>query len=754
MSSSSFHNNILWASTGGGWRAMFADVGYVNVMAQAGLFPNTTNTTEEDSFSVLKSVSTVSGGSWFSTQLFFSREFYQRTALAATPDDIYDFVLQWMKSYDGISSDIDDDTRASCNFDSLYSSDDEKNERITTLRDICYVLVKYNYDWALFVQSMLAAAADDYGTADFVNIVASSNNIIAPLQKTDLLIQAALAPNSRIRRPSQNDDTAVYLGQQTNGDNNDPDKLWTVALSAAWIVDTEKQSAEFVYGIDHDNQHNSSSLPQTFTAPTPKQFSWGTWEAFHLFQQSTSDGTFTTTSPGTTLIDNTNTNIRTATAATYYGTLRTPFGSNETTTVLQVAAISSAAGATGSPLAAISFAQMLSIGQSAIQSRVVDTVWRVLAGLAAGLGVAVLLGVVGSYLTHRYFPWCYRPCRQHDGTDDIGGDAIADVDVDADADVDGDGDGDGDVDKNSNSENDDSVEDIGTNDATNNDDDHGNRTANETQTQHDDTPPPYCCQYRCCKCCQCRRPARNWGIICGTTWGILAALLTGLFYGLGSIIVPNTYNSVVESTYQNATFDNFAVCSQWPNLPCDERDAYMMDGWFVDNPALSINLGHVQTQNKVALNETIKVLLTNCNEVWDTEYNRAQYLAYFSTYFNQGVAPGEFVWGPGWFVPMRSPQVFSKYLDADGLDALLEPIEGSNMTTAVLRGMTTVDNPAYHVVAGQRVELFLMNLNANITTFVIGRSLIAEFTKPLAEMTRHIAANEELVRRVREFVSN
>lgn len=28
---------LLWASTGGGWRAMFADMGYANVFQQAGL---------------------------------------------------------------------------------------------------------------------------------------------------------------------------------------------------------------------------------------------------------------------------------------------------------------------------------------------------------------------------------------------------------------------------------------------------------------------------------------------------------------------------------------------------------------------------------------------------------------------------------------------------------------------------------------------------------------------------------------------
>lgn len=31
------NNVLLWSSTGGGWRAMFADIGYANVFQQAGI---------------------------------------------------------------------------------------------------------------------------------------------------------------------------------------------------------------------------------------------------------------------------------------------------------------------------------------------------------------------------------------------------------------------------------------------------------------------------------------------------------------------------------------------------------------------------------------------------------------------------------------------------------------------------------------------------------------------------------------------
>ena len=32
---------LLWSSTGGGWRAMFADIGYANIFRQAGLMDET-----------------------------------------------------------------------------------------------------------------------------------------------------------------------------------------------------------------------------------------------------------------------------------------------------------------------------------------------------------------------------------------------------------------------------------------------------------------------------------------------------------------------------------------------------------------------------------------------------------------------------------------------------------------------------------------------------------------------------------------
>ena len=250
-------------------------------------------------------------------------------------------------------------------------------------------------------------------------------------------------------------------------------------------------------------------------------------------------------------------------------------------------------------------------------------------------------------------------------------------------------------------------------------------------------------------CFRAPETAYKAGIISCAIFGLLIGFITGFVYGIGSILIPTIYDAGVQGVYKNSSFDNFAVCSQWPNS-CGELDAFMIDGWFIDNPALVINVGNQQQKQEDATNP-IKVILTNTNDKWNATFNYVQILQYYNTYFNEGVDPGSFLWAPTYYAPYRSPQIFEEYLDERGLDALLDPLTGTNMTTALLTG-TTVENKAFAISAGQPVEILLLNVNANITTFVIGRQAIVDFTQPLANMTRNIAANQELVQRVRDFV--
>merc|ERR1712113_1149121 len=156
--------------------------------------------------------------------------------------------------------------------------------------------------------------------------------------------------------------------------------------------------------------------------------------------------------------------------------------------------------------------------------------------------------------------------------------------------------------------------------------------------------------------------------------------------GAGSILISYAYDESVNRVYENPDFDSFAVCSQWP-FPCDEQDSMIIDGWLVDNPALVINVGHHQQKYGLSnSNTTLKVILTNTNKQWNDEagWVHAQIMQYFSTPLNKDVEPGGFVWGPGFYTAYRSPQIFQEYLDTEGIDALVEPIANSNLTTARL----------------------------------------------------------------------
>ena len=88
-------SELIWAENGGGFRAMVANMGYANVFAKAGLITETS--------SMFKSVSTNSASTWFISQFFYSNKYFQRT-LAPDPQDLYDFVLEWMESFKSLNS--------------------------------------------------------------------------------------------------------------------------------------------------------------------------------------------------------------------------------------------------------------------------------------------------------------------------------------------------------------------------------------------------------------------------------------------------------------------------------------------------------------------------------------------------------------------------------------------------------------------------------------------------------------------------
>ena len=139
---SSTISTLRWASTGGGWRSQFACVGFANLFS-----------TQLDIMSKFSAISTTSGASWFSTQLFYSQQFYDRVINAKDSQALYDFVVQWMDAYGQMLTDVIEMSTSStvapieevCNttgLGDLVGTDDE------VLYDVCRTLVYFDGDWA------------------------------------------------------------------------------------------------------------------------------------------------------------------------------------------------------------------------------------------------------------------------------------------------------------------------------------------------------------------------------------------------------------------------------------------------------------------------------------------------------------------------------------------------------------------------------------------------------------------------------
>lgn len=224
-------------------------------------------------------------------------------------------------------------------------------------------------------------------------------------------------------------------------------------------------------------------------------------------------------------------------------------------------------------------------------------------------------------------------------------------------------------------------------------------------------------------------------------------------------LLNNVLGSIVDDDlYGNSAFENMAVDTQWPSQ-CTAADGRLADGGFTDGLSLALNVGQYQTVDQGDLTQTLKLIVTDCNNVADDSNN---FLSYFATTFNAGVAPGDFLWSSSMsnglleidqMTPVRSPQIFQDSLDAAGLDALTERIAGTNLTAAIVNA-TTLDNPAFGIVAGQSAQILFLRINSAIPTAVIGTQLTQQYTEPLADLAAEIAGSQELVSLVESFLSS
>ena len=202
---------------------------------------------------------------------------------------------------------------------------------------------------------------------------------------------------------------------------------------------------------------------------------------------------------------------------------------------------------------------------------------------------------------------------------------------------------------------------------------------------------------------------------------------------------------------------NTATCSVWedPNpedLPAAKDTSYWFsDGGYTDGPGAAFALARNQKEH--GTDGEVKLIISN-NNYYSNNMNNV--LGYFSTSWNEGVAPGDFIWAPGVGSgpennPWQSNQIFNEYLDEESLKALLQPIAGTNLTSATVSA-TTVDNDVYGMVAGQKVSILVLNINSNIPTVLLTAPMINAYTPGLVSMVEGIAGSQAFEDVISSFV--
>jgi hypothetical protein len=245
----------------------------------------------------------------------------------------------------------------------------------------------------------------------------------------------------------------------------------------------------------------------------------------------------------------------------------------------------------------------------------------------------------------------------------------------------------------------------------------------------------------------------------GTVPSVLAqtlSIMQAKLQGSNSVVnfaVDEIVDRIGQELYSNPLFQNLAVCSAWPNT-CTESDGRLLDGSYSDGPSVAMNIGRYQSSDNRSKFNTIKMIVADHKT---TEENNVHLLSYFSTTFNKGVNPGDFIWlpsttsDPAQNTPVQSPQIFQEYIDESTFESSFHPINGINVTYAILNA-TTIDNPAFGVVSGQPVELLVLHTNSDIPTALLGADLTTAYIEPLATMAESIASSMELVHVIKSFV--
>jgi len=316
---------------------MFADVGFANALNRAGV--SFDNTNADADVPTITGFSSTSGGSWFSTQFFYSLDFYEQT-LVEDPDDLHAFVMLWMDSYLNLTETIVQNNSSVCslggpNDSRIFDNDDDKDGAPFPGEAMqwCILIRYYKGDWAAFMADMFLEASKAYETSNETVAFPLRNAGVeerhAALQQTDMIVQSSLSPMSRVSIGGSL--RHVYLG-----DNNEEGEYFSTVLPTAYTVSSVTNSAEFHIGnwtfdelvtyVDVDGDHDVFSIEE--------------YEGYNLYKgQDTSSGN---TNPGRTLFTSDVPSAKGAPQSS--GSFGIPFSSSSVPPKTgQIASISSAA---------------------------------------------------------------------------------------------------------------------------------------------------------------------------------------------------------------------------------------------------------------------------------------------------------------------------------------------------------------------------------------------------------------------------
>ena len=148
---------LFFCTMGGGFRVLPFLMGYVNAMAQVGLFNETS--------SRFTTMASSSSGAWFTSQFMFSEVFYNSTVLS-TPDELKLFMEMWLDGYASLTNPI---------ADLMERGDDSLVKSILELHGVSFNLI---------VENVLDSASRMYGDPGFKDRLANSENASYQLRNT------------------------------------------------------------------------------------------------------------------------------------------------------------------------------------------------------------------------------------------------------------------------------------------------------------------------------------------------------------------------------------------------------------------------------------------------------------------------------------------------------------------------------------------------------------------------------------------